>query len=206
MQPVPLGMLISGGGRTLENMAAAGREGRLPGRVVAVVASRPDAYGLERAARLGIPARVVRPQDHDGPAALGEASFAFLREHGARWALLGGYMHHLLVPPDFAGRTLNIHPALIPSFCGRGFYGDRVHRAVLDRGVRVTGVTVHFVDDHYDHGPIVHQVAVPVAGDDTVETLGDRVFAAECEAYPEALRRLLAGELILREGRVVAGP
>ena len=194
MKPVRLGMLVSGGGRTFQNMVEACRRGEVPGEVVALVSSSPKAYALERAKKLGIPASVVRPRDCSGPKELGERTFAFLRKHGVQWALMGGYMHHILVPEDFTGRVLNIHPALIPSFCGKGMYGHHVHEAVLKAGVKVTGVTVHFVDDEYDHGPIVHQVAVPVEPGDTVETLAARVFEAEKRAYPEAVRRVLAEE------------
>ncbi len=191
MKPVPLGMLVSGGGRTFQNMVEACERGEVPGRVVALVSSSPRAFALERARRLGVPAAVVRPRDCSGPADLGEKTFAFLRDHGARWVLMGGYLHHILVPADYEGRVLNIHPSLIPSFCGKGMYGDRVHRAVLEAGVKITGVTVHFVDDEYDHGPIVHQLAVPVEPGDTVETLAARVFEAEKKAYPEAVRKVL---------------
>lgn len=206
MKAAPIGMLASGGGRTFANLLERCRQGRLPARMAALVCSDPGAGVLERARAAGVPALVVHPREHASPRALGQACFDFLGAHGAEWVLMGGYLHHLLVPPDFAGRVLNIHPSLIPAFCGKGFYGHRVHRAVLARGVRVTGVTVHFVDDLYDHGPIVHQVAVPVALDDTEESLADRVFAAEKEAYPEALRLLLSGELRLVDGRVLPGP
>ena len=191
MNPVPLGMLVSGGGRTFQNMVEACRSGRVPARVVALVSSNPDAFALERARKLGVPAAVVRPRECRDAVELGERSFAFFRERGARWVLMGGYMHHIIVPADYQGRVLNIHPSLIPSFCGKGMYGDRVHRAVLEAGVKITGVTVHLVDEEYDHGPIIHQVAVPVEPGDTVETLGARVFEAEKEAYPEAVRRIL---------------
>ena len=206
MKPVPIGMLASGGGRTVENMVAACREGRVPARVVGVVSSTSRAGVLERARRLDLPATVVRPRDHTDPAALGEASFAFLRERGARWVLFGGWLAHLLPPPDFAARTLNIHPALIPAFCGKGMYGHHVHQAVLAAGVEVTGCTVHFVDELYDHGPIVHQVAVRVEPGDDAQTLADRVFAAEKEAYPRALAMLLTGRARLVGGRVVREP
>ena len=191
MKPVPLGMLVSGGGRTFQNMVEACRRGEVPGRVVALVSSSPNAYALERAKKLEVPAAVVRPKDFPDPVELGERTFAFLRDMGAEWVLMGGYMHYIIVPADYAGKVLNIHPALIPSFCGKGMYGDRVHKAVLEAGVKITGVTVHIVDDQYDHGPIVHQVAVPVEPGDTVETLGARVFEAEKKAYPEAVRRIL---------------
>jgi len=105
------------------------------------------------------------------------------------------------VPDDFAGRVLNIHPALIPAFCGPGMYGHRVHQAVLDAGVRVTGCTVHFVDNQYDHGPIIWQQPVPVFDDDTADSLADRVFQSEKEAYPHVLKLLAAGRVKLEGGR-----
>ena len=98
---------------------------------------------------------------------------------------------------------LNIHPALIPAFCGKGFYGHRVHEAVLEYGAKISGCTIHFVDNQYDHGPIILQKIVPVLDDDTPETLAKRVFVAECEAYPEALRLLAAGKIRV-EGRRVS--
>jgi phosphoribosylglycinamide formyltransferase-1 len=106
------------------------------------------------------------------------------------------------VPADFAGRVVNIHPALIPSFCGPGMYGDRVHQAVIDAGVKVTGCTVHFVDNQYDHGPIIWQQPVPVFEDDTADTLAKRVFECEKEAYPHVLRLIESGRITLEGGRV----
>ena len=108
---------------------------------------------------------------------------------------MGGFLKHVLIPPDFENRVINIHPALIPAFCGQGMYGLRVHEAVLDYGAKVTGCTVHFVDNQYDHGPIILQRTVEVLPDDTPESLQARVFAAECEAYPEALRLLASGRV-----------
>ena len=114
---------------------------------------------------------------------------------------LAGYMKLLRpIPADFQGRVLNIHPALIPAFAGKGFYGQRVHEAALAAGVKVSGCTVHFVDDEYDHGPIVAQQAVPVLEEDTPESLAQRVFAAECELYPAAIRLFAEGRLRI-EGR-----
>ena len=104
--------------------------------------------------------------------------------------------------PEFAGRVMNIHPALIPAFCGKGYYGHHVHEAVLAAGVKLTGCTVHFADNEYDHGPIIVQKAVPVLDDDTPETLAARVFEMECEAYPEAIELFAAGRLVV-EGRRV---
>jgi folate-dependent phosphoribosylglycinamide formyltransferase PurN len=108
----------------------------------------------------------------------------------------------ILVPDDFAGRVMNIHPALIPAFCGKGFYGQYVHEAVLAAGVKVTGCTVHFADNVYDHGPIILQRAVPVYENDTPQTLSSRVFAEECDAYPEAIRLFAEGRLKIEGKRV----
>jgi folate-dependent phosphoribosylglycinamide formyltransferase PurN len=115
---------------------------------------------------------------------------------------MAGFLKLAPVPDDFTGHVLNIHPALIPAFCGPGMYGHRVHQAVLDHGAKITGCTVHFVDNQYDHGPIIWQQPTPVFDDDTAETLANRVFEIEKEAYPHVLRLLAAGK-IKRDGRRV---
>ena len=108
----------------------------------------------------------------------------------------------VLIPPDFENRVLNTHPSLIPSFCGKGCFGLRVHQAVLDFGAKISGCTIHFVDNEYDHGPIIEQRSVPVESDDTAELLARRVFAAECEAYPAVLRLLAEGHVTVESGIV----
>ncbi len=115
---------------------------------------------------------------------------------------MGGFLKQLTIPSDFANRVVNIHPALVPAFCGRGFYGHRVHEAVLEYGAKLSGCTVHFADNQYDHGPVILQKAVPVLDDDTPESLAARVFQAECEAYPEAIQ-LIADNRVRVEGRRV---
>jgi phosphoribosylglycinamide formyltransferase-1 len=115
---------------------------------------------------------------------------------------MGGFLKHVRIPPDFENRVLNIHPSLIPAHCGKGMYGMKVHEAVLAAGETVTGCTVHFVDDEYDHGPIILQRQVPVLPGDTPQSLQARVFAAECQAYPEALRLIAAGRVRVRAGQV----
>ena len=132
----------------------------------------------------------------------GQAIFDVCRQRRADLVVMGGFLKFVPIPPDFDNRVMNIHPALIPAFCGAGYYGHRVHEAVLDYGAKVSGCTVHFVDNQYDHGPIILQRVVPVADDDTPDTLAARVFAAECEAYPEAIRLFAAGRLKV-EGRRV---
>lgn len=192
-RPMRAAILLSGGGRTLQNLLAERAEGRLPIEPVLVVSSSPDAYGLVRAQAAGIPTRVLRRKDAPDEAAYAEAVFGACREAGAELVLMAGWLKLLRpIPADYRGKVLNIHPALLPAFGGKGFWGDRVHRAVLEAGVAETGCTVHLVDDEYDHGPVLLQERVPVLPGDDVPTLAARVFEAECRAYPEAIRRFLA--------------
>jgi phosphoribosylglycinamide formyltransferase-1 len=161
---------------------------------------------LKFAEEAGIPTRVIQRRDFPygeaGDVPYGDAVFAACREAGVDYVVMAGFLKLAPVPPDFEGRVVNIHPALIPSFCGPGMYGDRVHQAVLDAGAKVTGCTVHFVDNEYDAGPIIWQQPVPVFDDDTADTLAKRVFEVEKEAYPHVLKLLAAGRIKL-EGRRV---
>ena len=201
-----LAVLISGTGRTLKNFIDLAAEGTLPVVIRLVVSSTPKAGGLKFAEEAGIQTIVIPrgdfPGDSDGDIAYGAAIFDACREAGVDFVAMAGFLKLAPLPDDFFGRVLNIHPALIPGFCGPGMYGNRVHQAVLDAGVRVTGCTVHFVDNQYDHGPIIWQQPVPVFDDDTAATLADRVFEAEKEAYPHVLK-LLAGGKIKLDGRRV---
>ncbi|MCE9555852.1 MAG: phosphoribosylglycinamide formyltransferase [Planctomycetes bacterium] len=188
-----LAVLISGGGTTLKNFIDQIAAGKLEARIELVVSSNPAAGGLEFAAEAGIPFVVVERKDYASTAAFSQAIFAPCRAAGVDLVTLAGYLKLLAIPPDFEGRVMNIHPALIPNFCGQGYYGLKVHAAVLAAGAKESGCTVHFVDNQYDHGPIILQRTVPVKPDDTPETLAHRVFEAECEAYPEAVRRFNFG-------------
>lgn len=195
--PLRLAVLLSGSGRTLQNFLDLRDRGDLPVDVVLVVGSRPDAYGLERARRAGLPWLVTRRRDFaadaEGQARFADVVFGACRQARADLVVLAGWLCLLRpIPADFRGRVVNIHPALLPAFGGQGFYGDRVHEAVLAAGVSETGCTVHLVDDEYDHGEVLLQRRVPVRPGDDVHALADRVFAAECEAYPEVIRRLAA--------------
>ncbi len=190
--PARLAVLLSGTGRSLQNLAAAIRSGEVPAEISFVLSSRPDAYGLERARKLGLPHAVLNRRDFADSAAFREAVFSRIREFRCDLVLLMGYLQLLPIPEDYHGRVLNIHPALLPAFGGKGMYGDRVHRAVLDSGVEETGCTIHFCDDQYDHGPILLQRRCPVLPGDTVETLAARVFEEETRAWPQALRLLIS--------------
>jgi formyltetrahydrofolate-dependent phosphoribosylglycinamide formyltransferase len=200
--PIRLAVLLSGSGSTLQNFLDRIADGSLPARVVVVVASRPDAYGLERARRAGVPALSVARTDHADVDAFNSALHAALEPYAPDLVLLAGFLFLFQPRERWAGRVLNVHPALIPAFCGKGFYGSRVHRAVIESGVKVSGCTVHFADDQYDHGPIILQGCVPVLDEDTPETLAERVQSAERDLYPEAVRLFAAGRLRV-EGRRV---
>lgn len=199
--PVRLGVLFSGGGRTLENLAERIQDGTLSARIVVTISSHAQAGGIERAHRLGIPCRVVDYREWGSDFA--DEITRILDGAGVDLVLLAGFIRRYPVPEQYADRILNIHPALLPSFGGRGFYGDRVHRAVLESGAKFSGCTVHFVNDEYDSGPIILQRVVPVEANDTVETLAARVFAEECIAYPEAVRLYAEGVLRVVGNRVM---
>jgi phosphoribosylglycinamide formyltransferase 1 len=187
---LPIAVLISGGGTTLRNLIDEIQAGTLPVEIRLVISSSPTARGLEFAKAAGIRSLVIEKQKGLSDAEFSEAVFGPCREAAVRYVVMGGYLKHVLIPPDFEKRVLNIHPALLPAFGGKGMYGLHVHEAVIAAGEKESGCTVHFVDNVYDHGPLILQRKVEVKSGDTPEMLQARVFAAECEAYPEALRRL----------------
>jgi phosphoribosylglycinamide formyltransferase-1 len=189
-----LAVLLSGSGRTLENLLERIDGGRLPASVAVVVSSRADVRGVRIAERAGVPVRVL-PPGGQGVDRWSETIFAACREARVEIVVMAGFLHLVKIPHDFAGRVINIHPSLLPAFGGHGFHGMHVHRAVLERGCTVSGCTVHLVDDEYDHGRVLLQQAVPVLADDSPESLAARVFAAECQTLPEAIRRIAAGLL-----------
>ncbi len=188
MPPPRLVVLVSGGGTTLQNLLDRTADGRLDARIVGVVCSKPGAKAVERAAAAGVPVEVVPPKQPGPASPFGDRVWAAVRGFAPDLVVLGGWLHLLPIPEDFRGRVLNIHPSLLPAFGGKGMYGRRVHEAVLASGATESGCTVHFADDTYDTGPLVLRRAVPVRPDDTPDTLAARVFEAECEAYPEAIR------------------
>src|SRR5215208_4554524 len=182
---IKLAVLISGSGRTLKNFIDLAAEGHLPVDIHLVISSSRTAGGLTFAEAAGIPTQITDRNNFaagaTGDTLFGDAIFSACRDADIDYVPMAGFMKLAPLPDDFVGRVINIHPALIPAFCGHGMYGDRVHRAVLDAGVKVTGCTVHFVDNVYDHGPIIWQQPVPVFDDDTANTLGKRVFEVEKE-------------------------
>jgi phosphoribosylglycinamide formyltransferase 1 len=200
--PLPIAVLISGGGTTLRNLLEKIAAGTLPVEIRLVISSSPQAQGLSFATEAGIQSLVIEKQNAASPEQFSERVFSACRAAGVRYVVMGGFLKHVLIPPDFENRVINIHPALIPAFCGKGMYGLRVHEAVLDYGAKITGCTVHFVDNEYDHGSIILQRPVEVLPSDSPQSLQGRVFAAECEALPEALRYLAAGRVHASDRRI----
>lgn len=185
-------VLLSGTGRTLENLLAQREAGRLEIDIPLVIASRAGIRGIEVAEQAGIDAFVVARREYRDPEAMSARVQELITPYGIDLLLLSGFLSQLSILPEWEGRMLNVHPSLLPLFGGRGFYGQRVHAAVLASGMKVSGCTVHEVNAEYDAGPIVAQRCVPVLDDDTPESLGARVFAVECELYPEAIRQYIA--------------
>jgi phosphoribosylglycinamide formyltransferase 1 len=200
--PIRLAVLVSAGGTSLQNLIDRIHDGRLRAEIAVVVSSNANVYALERARRANIPTAVVARKDSGSRAEFSRRIFAQCREARADLVCMAGFLQLIEVPDDYLGRVMNIHPALIPAFCGKGYYGHHVHEAALAYGVKVSGCTVHFADNEYDHGPIIVQRPVPVLDDDTPERLAARVFGQECEAYPEAIRLFAEGKLRI-EGRRV---
>ena len=193
--PVGLAVLLSGTGRTLQNLLRVIATGELDCAVRVVVSSNPGVRGLGIAADAGIPTAVVQRRDYPTDEAYSEAIYRAVRPHDAELILLAGFLRKLVVPPELDNRILNIHPALLPEMAaaaGKGFYGERVHAAVLSSGATQSGATVHVVDNGYDTGPVVMRATVPVLPDDSPASHAARVFEAECALYPAAIRRHIA--------------
>jgi formyltetrahydrofolate-dependent phosphoribosylglycinamide formyltransferase len=168
--------------------------------IALVISSKEGAFGLERARRRGVPAVAVSRKKLPEIGAFNDALHAELARYDVDLVACLGFLSLFELRGKFEGRTLNVHPALIPAFCGKGFYGRRVHESVLNAGVKISGATVHFVDEEYDKGPIIAQEAVPVREDDTPDSLAERVQAAERRLVPRAISLIAAGRVQI-EGR-----
>ena len=199
MSKLRLGFLASHGGSNVQAIVDACRAGELHAEPRVAISNNSGSEVLRRAAREGVPGFHLSSRTHPRPGDLDEAIEGVLADHGVDLVVLGGYMRMLgpRVLGRYRGRVLNVHPALLPAYGGRGMYGERVHAAVLAAGERVTGVTVHLVDEEYDKGLIVAQAEVPVLEGDTVESLRLRVLRREHELYPETLQRIATGEIKL---------
>lgn len=202
--PLRVGVLVSGTGTVLQALVDACRAGEVPAEIAVVVSNVPGAFALERARAAGIPAVTLNHRDFPSRAAFETALRTALDGAGVELVCLAGFLRILTsgFVDAFVGRMMNIHPALLPAFGGKGMYGDRVHEAVLASGARVSGCTVHFVTRDADAGPIIVQAPVPVEDDDTPATLSARVRREELRAYPLAVRLFAEGRLRLEGNRV----
>jgi phosphoribosylglycinamide formyltransferase-1 len=203
-----VGVLASGGGTNLQAIIDRAADGRLDAEVTVVISDVADAFALERARRAAVHAAFINPRDFPHRDAFNRAIIHKLRDHGVELVALAGYLR---ITSDefvdaFDGRIMNIHPSLVPAFCGKGMHGLRVHQAALDYGVKVTGCTVHFVTKQVDAGPIIIQRTAPVLDDDTAETLSARVLKEEHIAYSEAIQLFAEGRLRIEGRRVLVLP
>jgi phosphoribosylglycinamide formyltransferase 1 len=203
-RPARLAVLISGGGTTLMNLLEKNRAGQLNAEFPIVIASKEECRGVERARNAGLKCEPVARSEFDSVETFSDRIFELCREAQVDLVILGGFLSLVQIPNDFENRVINIHPSLIPAFCGKGFHGHHVHEAVLERGAKISGCTVHFANNEYDAGPIILQKVVPVMDHDTPDTLQKRVFEAECEAFPEAIRMFAAGRLTVNGTRVAS--
>ena len=190
--PTPVAVLISGSGTTLKNLIALRDRGTLRVDFRLVVSSKKEAGGLRFAEAASIPTVVVPKLKSQTAEEHSENVFSPIRKAGVQLVVMGGYLQHVLIPADFENKVINIHPSLIPSFSGQGMYGLKVHQAAIDFGVKVSGCTVHFVDNEYDHGPIILQRTCEVLTTDSAESLQRRVFKLECQVLPDAIRKIAA--------------
>ncbi len=200
--PTRIAALVSGSGTSLENLFEQIDSGQLDAEVAVVISSKRKAFALERARRRGVPAVAVSRKQLADSKEFNDVLHAELEKYEIDLVVLLGFLSLFELRGRYEGRTLNTHPALIPAFCGGGFYGRRVHDAVLEAGVKVSGATVHFVDAEYDHGPIILQEAVPVLEGDTPDSLAARVMALERRLVPEAIRLFGEGRLHIEGDRV----
>jgi len=199
-KPIRLAVLVSGGGTTLVNLAKKIESGELDAELAVAVCSNPSACEKVTAHGLDIPIHVVSRKDYADTASFSQAVFDIINNADADLVCLAGFLCLLSIPDEFIYRVLNIHPALLPAFGGKGMFGRHVHQAVLKAGCKVSGCTVHFADQTYDTGPILVQRTCPVLDDDTPDSLAARVFEQECLAYPEAIQMMAQGGITV-DGR-----
>lgn len=194
-RPVRLGVLISGGGTTLLNLLGCIKAETLNAEVSVVVTNQPDCKGRGRAEDSGLLTCVRRRSDFESLAEYSDEVFRLMNDNSVDLVIMAGFLSMLQIPDDYQHRVLNIHPSLIPSFCGKGMYGHHVHEAVKARGVKVSGCTVHFANNQYDEGPIVLQRTIELPDNSSAEEIASLVFQQEQLAYPEAIRRVVSGKL-----------
>ncbi|OHB50110.1 MAG: phosphoribosylglycinamide formyltransferase [Planctomycetes bacterium GWF2_41_51] len=198
-----LGVLISGGGRTLMNIQDLIKQKKLNAEVSIVISSRSDSAGVERVKKAGLPLEIVRRKDFPEVESFSKQISDILIKARVNLVIQAGWLCLWNIPSELENKVMNIHPALLPAFGGQGMWGHHVHEAVIKAGCKVSGCTVHFCTNEYDKGPIIIQRTCPVKDDDTPDTLAARVFEQECIAYPEAVKLFAAGKLFVRGNRVL---
>jgi len=199
---IRLGVLISGGGTTLMNILEYIKQGRLNAEVAVVISSRSTAAGLQRAKDAGLDVKIIRKKDFPDINEFSKHIEDELTAANVELVVQGGWLCLWKIPRKYTGRVMNIHPALLPSFGGKGMWGHHVHEAVLKQGCKISGCTVHFCTNEYDKGPIIVQRCCEVKDDDTARTLAARVFEQECIAYPQAIKLFAEGKIQLQNGKV----
>lgn len=202
-KPIRLGVLISGGGTTLMNILDYIKQGRLNAEVAVVISSRSTVSGVEKAKNAGLDVKVIRRKDYPDIDEFSGRIETELAAANVDLVVQGGWLCLWKIPSRYESRVMNIHPALLPSFGGQGMWGHHVHEAVLAKGCKVSGCTVHFCTNEYDKGPIIVQRACEVKADDTPDTLAARVFEQECIAYPEAIGLFAEGRIHVQGNRAV---
>ncbi|MGE4286623.1 MAG: phosphoribosylglycinamide formyltransferase [Phycisphaerae bacterium] len=202
MSPTRIAILLSGGGRTMLNIGEEIAAGRLNASIALVISSREDLKGVDRAREMGIDVAVIRRKDLSSLELFSSAIEQKLTEYDIDLVVQAGWLCLWNIPHCYENRVLNIHPSLLPSFGGKGMWGHHVHEAVLARGCKVSGCTVHFCTNEYDDGPIILQRTCPAYSTDTPDELAARVFEQECLAYPEAIRLFCRGALRVENGIV----
>lgn len=205
-RPIRLAVLISGGGTTLLNFHQCMTDGSLNAEIPIVVSSQSDCLGVTRARGAGLKCSAVVRSEFNSVSSFSQAVFDQVRPYEVDYVVLAGFLCLVEIPDDFAFRVLNIHPSLIPAFCGKGMYGHHVHEAVVKRGAKISGCTVHFADNEYDHGPIVLQSYAAIPDESTSEEVARLVFDLEKIAYPEAIRRIASGRMSIVDGRTIFQP
>jgi formyltetrahydrofolate-dependent phosphoribosylglycinamide formyltransferase len=201
--PLNLAVLVSGGGTTLQNLIDEIAAGKIAAKISLVIASKPGIKGIERAEKAGIATFLAPRSSFESLEAFSEYIFALCAQHKVDLICLAGWLQLLRLPDEWLGKVMNIHPALLPGFGGKGMFGHRVHEAVIAAGSKVSGCTVHFVDNEYDAGPIILQRVCPVLDGDTADTLAARVFEEEKTAYPQAIEMFRNNRLKIEGRRVV---
>jgi formyltetrahydrofolate-dependent phosphoribosylglycinamide formyltransferase len=201
-RPLRLAVFFSGGGSTLQNLIDRIHEGTLNARIEWTLSSRKNVGGIEKSERAGIECQVLPRKDFASAESYSAAINEILSNRPVDLIVLAGFMSLYRYPPQYAGRVLNIHPALLPAFGGKGMYGRHVHEAVLASGARETGATAHIVDEEYDRGPIVLQESIPVLPGDTPEALAERVQALERKLYPQAIQLFAEGRVQIEGGQI----